>query len=579
MTTVRPVTGIVDIPRSSSQQLLSPRAVWIPGLALLALGFYYFMSFTLDDPFISFRYADNLVHGHGLVFNPGDRVEGYSNLLWVLLMAAFIKVAPMFYTVHPNALILVAKLLGAACGFGCVALMVRISRLLDPEAGSGASWLRAVPTLFLGTTAYFALWSVSGLETSLYAFLLLLAGELYLRGMRGARACLYGSAAALWAVGATRPEGYFIALAFVLHAMIWGRGSRAPARTRLLWLAALGLGVAGLTLFRLSYYGRPLPNTFYAKMGPYVFSYYERGLSQATEGLARTYGFPLLLLVPFAWSRMDRQREWMLAIFVVLFGVAYLVVSGGDWMPCHRFLIPFLPWMGLLFEGALRAFVPARTRNPARVPGTWQGRRLFQTALGIVVFAICFCVFRARLFDFRTTSPLRPLHKGGTLIQTSYLETGLWLRENLPKDVWVGVGEAGTIAYLAPQRFLDLTALNDATLAQIHRPQTGLALPEGRVAEYVWAKSPHYVVLAGLTVGPDGLRSRYPYVEDLLRDARFRERYVRCRGFGQPPERFDGWGNNFLLYARRDCGCREEENLGVHSRAPQDSSRLESFKN
>ena len=41
-----------------------------------------------DDAFISFRYARNLLEGHGLVFNPGERVEGYTNFLWVLELAA-----------------------------------------------------------------------------------------------------------------------------------------------------------------------------------------------------------------------------------------------------------------------------------------------------------------------------------------------------------------------------------------------------------------------------------------------------------------------------------------------------------
>src|SRR5437870_9145345 len=45
--------------------------------------------FVIDDAFISFRYAENLVRGYGLVYNPGERVEGYTNFLWVLLIAGF----------------------------------------------------------------------------------------------------------------------------------------------------------------------------------------------------------------------------------------------------------------------------------------------------------------------------------------------------------------------------------------------------------------------------------------------------------------------------------------------------------
>jgi arabinofuranosyltransferase len=68
---------------------------WIyaaPLLLLLALGLFIAESSQLrpqiDDAFISYRYARNLVEGHGLVFNIGEYVEGYTNLLWTLLVAA-----------------------------------------------------------------------------------------------------------------------------------------------------------------------------------------------------------------------------------------------------------------------------------------------------------------------------------------------------------------------------------------------------------------------------------------------------------------------------------------------------------
>ncbi|MCY3959730.1 MAG: hypothetical protein OXG65_15775, partial [Chloroflexi bacterium] len=55
----------------------------LPWLALLGwlASVTWFIS---DDAFISFRYVRNLLEGHGLVFNPGEYVEGYTNFLWVL---------------------------------------------------------------------------------------------------------------------------------------------------------------------------------------------------------------------------------------------------------------------------------------------------------------------------------------------------------------------------------------------------------------------------------------------------------------------------------------------------------------
>ena len=42
-----------------------------------------------EDCFISFRYVENFVSGHGLVYNTGERVEGYSDYLWVMMLSLF----------------------------------------------------------------------------------------------------------------------------------------------------------------------------------------------------------------------------------------------------------------------------------------------------------------------------------------------------------------------------------------------------------------------------------------------------------------------------------------------------------
>ena len=68
---------------------LSPASLlsFLPWLALL--GWLSSVAwFLTDDAFISFRYTRNLLEGHGLVFNPGEYVEGYTNFLWILELAA-----------------------------------------------------------------------------------------------------------------------------------------------------------------------------------------------------------------------------------------------------------------------------------------------------------------------------------------------------------------------------------------------------------------------------------------------------------------------------------------------------------
>src|SRR5262245_30182050 len=70
---------------------LVPRALLIAPVLLVAAAYATQHYWLCDDAFISFRYVRNLVTGHGLVFNVGERVEGYSNFLWVIELAAIWK--------------------------------------------------------------------------------------------------------------------------------------------------------------------------------------------------------------------------------------------------------------------------------------------------------------------------------------------------------------------------------------------------------------------------------------------------------------------------------------------------------
>src|SRR5438046_1501989 len=60
-------------------------------LGAAALAHIVYLHVMYDDAFITYRYAENLARGLGLVYNPGERVEGYSNFLWTLMMAVVVK--------------------------------------------------------------------------------------------------------------------------------------------------------------------------------------------------------------------------------------------------------------------------------------------------------------------------------------------------------------------------------------------------------------------------------------------------------------------------------------------------------
>ncbi|MCA9572881.1 MAG: hypothetical protein KC656_33820 [Myxococcales bacterium] len=115
---------------------------------------------TLDDAYISFRYAENLARGEGLVYNPGEWVEGYTTFLWVLLLGVGNALGADTRTL--------AKVLGvgfALATLGLVAFAGRLVRAVDAREGAVAAGL-------LGTCGAFAAWVMPGMEVPLVALLL-----------------------------------------------------------------------------------------------------------------------------------------------------------------------------------------------------------------------------------------------------------------------------------------------------------------------------------------------------------------------------------------------------------------------
>ncbi|MBN1306379.1 MAG: hypothetical protein JXA18_00580 [Chitinispirillaceae bacterium] len=122
-----------------------------------------YLTFTVDDSFITYRYADNLARGKGLVYNEGERVEGTSNFLFTVILAIMRK--------SGVDLMAAAKVLGIL--FGMLTLICTIA--LSQSINDGYSFRVLIAPLFAVANVSFLVWSVAGLETTMYTFLLTLA--------------------------------------------------------------------------------------------------------------------------------------------------------------------------------------------------------------------------------------------------------------------------------------------------------------------------------------------------------------------------------------------------------------------
>ncbi len=314
--------GTGAVKRGSAAGVLWRRvSVWLPRALLVAsLAWFAWDMRTVppqaDDAFISYRYARNLVQGQGLVYNPGERVEGYTNLLWTLLISAGLALGLKAEDA--------SHLLSLASGLGALFFAFAYARAVLPQV---RVWLAGFAPLLLYLSPSFAIWSSSGLETPL--FTAALAAALAAEARR--RAGWMTVAVAVAAL--TRPEGALAAaLLYAFHLHRDRESLRAALRPVLLFAGLM----AALTLFRLLYYGAWLPNTFYAKAGGLPL------LSGAVYLLGWLLSGPAILAVTAA-PAVCRYRLARPGVALVLSFCLYVVCIGGDAFNQWRFLLPVLP--------------------------------------------------------------------------------------------------------------------------------------------------------------------------------------------------------------------------------------------
>jgi hypothetical protein len=430
---------------------------------------------VVDDAYISFRYARNLVRGEGLVFNPGERVEGYTNFLWTVLIAG-----AMAAGAEPEPATEALAGLIAAATVVLFALLAR--RLLRGPLATTAGVLPPLLFAALGSQARHV---VSGMETHLFVFLVFAGFSCLVwrwpeAAIGGGRAAAAGALFALATM--TRPEGaLFTAIGglLVLFASAGGggRSERLYRRVRAgAPFAGAFLALYGpYTAWRIAYYGHLLPNTFYAKVaGPR-----EAVMARGWESLGKLMGqwpvVPLLAvavlaLVPLRSIRKDPVWAWFLGVVVATW-TSYVMV-GGDFISYFgpRMLMPALPLLLLLAAEGLR-------RTAAAVPARSAGRAVAALAIaGLAVYVMA------------QPWPRPGGRLGGIAsIHETLHELGSWLREDSPGGALVAAPGVGIVPYITDWRTVDMFGLVDEHIA--HEARFDPAMPP------VHAKSdPGYVM-------------------------------------------------------------------------------------
>jgi arabinofuranosyltransferase len=334
-------------------------------LLVVALARAAELAWVCDDAFISFRYAANLVAGHGLVYNVGERVEGYTNLLWTLLLAA-----GMAGGADP---IRLSQILGSVCYAALGLLLAHAAWCRHRESGAAFVPLASAWVLVADD---FHQWATGGLETSLFT-LLVAGGALLARPSRLSppRALAAGCVFSLLLL--TRPDGLLFALAAAGSAGLSAVGATRAERTRtaLALLAPVAATAAALAIWKLAYYGELLPTAFHSKsvLRPYP----SQGLVYLGLYLQKNWSLPVAIGVALAarglgWRRgrplSGEDRDALFFAASALLFLAYLVMIGGDFMFARR-ILPAVPLLLLALEGQLAQVRDARGQAGLAVVG------------------------------------------------------------------------------------------------------------------------------------------------------------------------------------------------------------------
>ncbi len=477
---------------------LAPAALVVIAICIFALQFYVQRYFLHDDALISLRFARNLLQHGVLEWNIGERVEGYTNFLHLLVTTGVMWLG--FDPVVAVRIVNVAAMAGLLAGFWGL-----LRRAAPGDDGRAA---RALGLSLVLLSAPFVIWVLGGLETVMAAALLTAGVGLLLplgddRELQFRRQVLAGLA--LGCAVLTRPDCVVPA-----GAALAGYLLLAPRRLldRVRVVGVVGGVLAAVVLahvaWRYGYYGDLLPNTYYAKVGVPISLRLQNGGPYLLGALVRV---PVLWIagLMLMMAALDRRVSPAMGILAAAIGcqAGNVVWAGGDHMPASRLLVPVMALAALLAALALQAMSEA-------VRGFW------------LVAAGAMATYGAVTTDIE--------HKDSAAFVGTIV--GRHLEANEKPGTVVALTTAGSTPYFAPSlRFIDTLGLVDRTIAR-RDPLPFLSLNQ-RVpghakgyGAYVLARRPHLVIL-GTAPGSDVSEPWWLSDVELMRSEEFHRCYRR----------------------------------------------------
>lgn len=407
---------------------------------LFVLQLYYAWHFTIDDAFISFRYAKHLAAGHGLSWNIGEnKVEGFSNFSYVLLQALLIKLKlPVLKYIK---LFSASAMLVSLYGLHLIAKTLKLSPLLTP-----------LPALILLIHPGEIFWGMSGLETPFYQLLTIFTAYFLIKGQSPARnnkALFLSAGLTLALAGLTRPEAPILLLTFLFLSLIQIIKAKSQSHKIILVQQAMFfifgfiLLYAPYFLWRFNYFGHLFPNTVYCKFNNAPSGALELDIDYLNLTL------PLcLIMLPYLLAKKSVKHAYLL-----LPSLTYLcALYNADWIVgyWHRH---FLAVYALILPPFVAGVSYIMAHKKLSLPTKWQ---LPLVILFSLTGGFLFTSMRYSLEDLKAIASDT---QSGNELRAS---VGHWLNKNVPNNQKISLGDCGLIPYISKHAIIDSYCLNNA---------------------------------------------------------------------------------------------------------------------
>ena len=412
----------------------------------------YFSLF--DDAMISMTYAKNLAHGDGLVWNKGgERVEGFTNPLWVAYMALFHMLPlPLSKT----------SLCIQITGCGLLLLTIVYVRKIALVISNNSSMTASISILLTGLYYPLIYWNLMGLEVSILMLITVIAvwkSLTYINDI-GSPLTIYlilGISTFIRIDMAVTFLGFWLFFVVTKPKQRW--------KNILAGVIILGIFIGAQTLFRLWYFGDILPNTYYLKMtgGPAVLRIAHGVLAYLTFALRMNV---IALAVPVIYVLYTQESNKRLLAWIFFVQSLYSIYVGGDsweeWGGSNRFISIAMPLYFILFAALLlpmRKILNDCIRNAKNIPESLR-RLSLKYMFSLIVFASLVHFNYPVLYEFLMLSKSYQVTYNREMVERSLIIQSL-----TNKNAKVAVTWAGAIPYFSGRQGLDMLGKCDTFIA------------------------------------------------------------------------------------------------------------------